>query len=73
MGFKVVKEGFSGYLGAILISSKIQLIRYVGTLNLLRWGQHPIDWGNIKSHGSPDIGERFGDNMVGFWWGLKVV
>ena len=25
MGFKVVEEGFSGYVGAILISSKIPL------------------------------------------------
>ena len=30
MGFKVVQEGFSGYLGAILISSKIPLIAFNG-------------------------------------------
>ena len=45
--------------------------KYVGTLNLLRWGQHPIDRDNIKSHGSPHIGEEFGDILVGFWWGLR--
>ena len=44
---------------------------YVGTLNLLRWGQHPSDWDDMKSHGSPHIGEQFGDNLVGFWWGLS--
>ena len=29
------------------------------------------DWDDVKSHGSPHIGERFGDKMVGFWWGLR--
>ena len=45
---------------------------YVGTLNHLRWGQHPSDWDDMKSHGSPHIGEQFGDNLVGFWWGLRL-
>ena len=35
------------------------------TLNLLRWGQTYSDWENIKSHGSPHIGEHFGDKMEG--------
>ena len=47
------------------------VFRYVGTLNLLRWGQHRIDWDDMKSHGSPHIGEHFGDKMVGCWWGLR--
>ena len=39
---------------------------YVGTLNLLRWGQCPIDWDE-----APYIGEEFDDILVGFWWGLR--
>ena len=44
---------------------------YVGTLNLLRWGQTYSDRDHIKTHKSPHIGEHFGDKMVEFWWGLR--
>ena len=46
---------------------------YVGTLNHLRWGQHPSDWDHIKTHESSHIGEQFGDNLVGFWWSLRWI
>ena len=38
---------------------------YVGTLNLLRWGQHPIGRDHIKTDKSPHIGEHVGDKMEG--------
>ena len=44
---------------------------YVGTLNLLRWGQTSSDRDHIETHTGPHIGEHVSDKMVELWQGLR--